>query len=225
MKKLIFGLSLAMTMIFPNVSNAQFNFSVNPGFSYNGASFGYKVGNFLPYAAFSYYGGNGSYSYSGTEFDYDTYTMQEFEEVYEIGLHVMLPTIGTKYYFLNGDLKAYGNANVTVPVLKAKFVDNGVEDPDVQDYLDNFSVILGEVGFGAEYHFAPQFSISGEFGFRWLSSKYEDTYDSQVYNENTGAFETHEFTNSVKGFVSPTYTRIGLNFYFGNGGAAAVNPN
>lgn len=214
MKKLLFLCMLGMVMATP--SNAQFAFNVNPGFNYNGANFGFKTGNFMPYMGVNYFGGSGKVTYTQTEFNYDTMLMEEVTDEYKFKANVILPTLGCRFYFLNrGDLKAFANVNVTKPIVTAKFVDNGVEDTDISDYVKKLSIWAGEVGFGAEYHFAPQFSLSGEFGLRWVAASFKDSYDQDVYNPLTGLYETYPATIKAGSFFAPTYSKISLNFYFG----------
>ena len=217
MKKSVIILVSAFLIFFADKANAQFTFTVNPGLNYNGANFGYKIGKFLPYIGAQYYGGSSKYIYEGTEWDNQTMSMQSFSDEYEYKMNLILPTIGTRFYFLEkNDLRAFANVNITKPIVTAKYIDNGAEDPDVTDFVKNISVWAGEAGFGAEYSFAPQFSISGEFGLRWIRFKYEDEFDSQVFNPMTGLDETHDFSFRSTAFMSPTYSRISLNFYFGS---------
>ena len=216
MKKLLFKMMACVLLFGAYNAQAQFTFTVNPGWNYNGANFGYKAGIFLPYAGVTYFGGSSKISNTYTTFNYNSNMMEEVSNVTEFKGNVILPTIGCRFYFLNtGDLKAFANVNTTKPIVTAKYVYNGTEDPDLNDYVKNLSVWAGEVGFGAEYSFSNNFSISGEFGFRWVRATFKDTHDDQVYNPNTGLNETHPHTYDVRGFMAPTYSKVSLNFYFG----------
>ncbi|MBN4072567.1 outer membrane beta-barrel protein [Crocinitomix catalasitica] len=208
---------ILMVAIFSIGSTAfsQFTFSVNPGLSYNSANFGLKVKNFVPYLGIQYYAGKMSYTSSGTSWDPATSSMQAYSNKDELSGNLIIPTIGAKVYFLTGDLKAYINLNITKPILTAKYQYNGVEDTDVSDNVKAISIWGGELGFGAEYFFAPQFSIGGEFGLRLIKTKFKDTYDQNVFNPITGLTEVYPRTQLWKSIVSPTYSRISLNFYFG----------
>lgn len=208
--------ALSVALFATQVASAQFAFSVNPGFNYNGANFGFKTGNFMPYGGVNYYGGSSKVAYSGTQWNNSTSQMESYTDEYQFKGNIILPTIGCRFYLLNrGDLKAFANVNTTKPIITAKFVDNGVPDPSVTDYVKKLSIFAGEIGFGAEYNFSPQFSISGEFGLRWVAATYKDSWDSDVYNPMTGLYETYERTLKSSAFMSPTYTKVSLNFYFG----------
>ncbi|MBD3638260.1 MAG: hypothetical protein HUJ25_12985 [Crocinitomicaceae bacterium] len=217
MKKQVLRLCMVIAMSLGSNAHAQFTFSVSPGVKYNGANFGYKTGIFLPYAGIDYYGGSTKVTWTYTQFNNTTMQMEQLSDKYEFKGKVFLPTIGCRIYFLNKtNLKAFANVNTTKPIITAKFIDNGVEDPEISEYVKKFSVIGGDVGFGAEYSFAPQFSVSGEFGLRWITASFKDSYDQDVYNPNTGEYETHPSSVDASGFWSPTYSKIALNFYFGN---------
>jgi hypothetical protein len=197
-------------------SLAQFTFTVNPGINYNGATFGLKSGKWLPYGGVTYFGGTSKVTYTDPQFNNSTSQIEDVKDEYKFSGNIIIPTIGTRFYVKNGgDLKAFFNANITKPIITAKYIENGVEEKEVTDYVRRISLWAGEVGFGAEYHFASSFSISGEFGFRWIAASYENSWETQVYNPNTGTSETHDRSINSSAFLSPTYTRMSLNFYFG----------
>lgn len=217
MKKLVKISIVALFMLFAKNGLAQFTFTVNPGINYNGATFGLKTGKWLPYGGITYYGGSSKVTYTDTEYNPATLQMEDVEYEYKFSANMIIPTIGTRFYVKDaGDLKAFVNANVTKPILTAKFTEDGKEVEEVTDFVNNISLWAGEVGFGAEYYFASSFSISGEFGLRWVVASYNDTWDTEVYNPNTGIYETHERSVDASTFLSPTYTRVSLNFYFGD---------
>ena len=202
-----------------NESNAQFAFTVNPGLNYNGATFGFKAGNIVPYIGVSYMGGKGSYTSEGTQFNNTTMAMESYSNKDEISGQLIIPTLGMKYYFVNaGDLKAFGNINISKPIFTATAKYNGTVDQNLDDYVKGISIWGSEIGFGAEYYFAPQFSIGGEFGLRLIRAKFQEEHDDQVFNGATGFNETHKHTITSKGMIAPTYARISLNFFFGKGG-------
>lgn len=216
MKKLLIKTLACFALFGAYNAHAQFTFTVNPGFNYNGANFGYKTGIFLPYGGVTYFGGTSKYTNTYTSFNYNTNMMEEVTNENEFKGNLILPTIGCRFYFLNsGDLKAYANVNATKPIITAKRIYNGQEDQNVADYIKGISVWAGEVGFGAEYGFSKNFSISGEFGLRWIAASYEESHDDLVYNPLTGFDETHPHTYKLNGFMAPTYTKVSLNFYFG----------
>lgn len=202
-----------------NESKAQFAFTVNPGLNYNGATFGFKTGNFVPYLGLAYMAGRGSYTSEGTQWNNTTMAMEDYKNENVFSGQLLVPTLGAKYYFVDaGNLKAYGNLNITKPIFTAKREYNGTPDQSLEDYIKGVSIWGGELGFGAEYYFAPQFSIGGEFGIRAIRAKYQETHDDQIFNPLTGFNEAHAHTTTSKGMLAPTYARISLNFFFGKGG-------
>jgi hypothetical protein len=218
MKKLTKLFASVILIFMTYNSNAQFAFTVNPGLNYNGATFGFKAGNFVPYLGIAYMGGRGTYTSEGTQWNNTTLQMESYKNENVYSGQLIVPTLGAKYYFINsGDLKAYGNLNVTKPILTVTSKYNGTVDQNVEDYVKNISVWAGELGFGAEYYFASQFSIGGEFGLRAIRARYKNEHDDQVYNPLTGLNETFAHTLLSKGLIAPTYARVSLNFFFGKG--------
>ena len=223
MKKSLKISIVTVILLFSKNNFAQFTFTVNPGINYNGATFGLKTGKWLPYIGITYFGGTSKVTYTDPQFDYNTSQIEDVKDEYKFSGNIIIPTIGTRFYVKNaGDLKAFVNVNLTKPIITAKYIDNGVEDQDFNDFVTRISLWAGEVGFGAEYHFASSFSISGEFGLRWAVAAYEDSWETEVYNPNTGNYEIHSRSVNSSAFLSPTYTRMSLNFYFGN---AKVKPS
>lgn len=223
MKRIVKIAILALLVSIAKDGIAQFTFTVNPGINFNGATFGLKKGRWLPYGGITYFGGTSTVTYIDPIFNYSTSQVEDVQDEYKFRGNIIIPTIGTRVYVKDGgDLKAYVNANVTKPIITAKYIDNGVEDQDVNDFVTRISLWAGEVGFGAEYYFASSFSISGEFGLRWVVASYDDSWDTQVYNPDTGMSETHTRSINSSAFLSPTYTKMSLNFYFGD---AKVKPS
>jgi hypothetical protein len=108
--------------------------------------------------------------------------------------------------------------NIAKPFLGGKVIVDGEEDEDVKETLDNISLFGGQLGLGAEYFFDDNFSVGGEFGFRYLHVKSDQTYTKshQVYNPETYSYEYYETEETIetRANLNPTYSRITLNFYF-----------
>ena len=54
----------------------------------------------------------------------------------------------------------------------------------------------------------------GEFGVRYLRVKYEDSYETTVFNPNTGTNESSDVDMDYRVNMSPTFSKFSLNFYF-----------
>ncbi len=202
------GLAVLAMVCFSELCTAQLTFSVSTGIGLNSAYVGYKKGKLLPFVALQGVKAAYSYEYIGHEYNGVTGKVEEYTNTYEIKGSLMVPSIGLKYLFLQErTVQTYITASITKPFAFTN-------DDDVNDALDELSVWGSEWGFGGEYFFDEHFSIAGEFGLRMLWGKLEFSYDEEVYNDNTMEYETKEFSYTDKLMVSPTYTKIALNFYF-----------
>lgn len=191
MKRLLLVGLLALAISF--VSNAQFTFTVKPGLSLNGASFGFKSGNIVPYAGLQFLSVKDEY-----ERDYQDNSYND-DYSYETSTRVFMPYLGIKYFMFESEsLKASLNATVFKPFVTNSYKEDGVEPEDENDY--DISIWGGELGFGSEYFFNEHFSIGGEFGFRY--GIYSDEYKS----------ETSIRTEDLK--LNMTYVSASLNYYF-----------
>lgn len=209
-------LSLALCASFNSYS--QFTFGVSPGLGLNSAYFGYRMNKFVPFFSFQFLTGKFTYEEKGQEYDYDQGQMVSYTdtEVFKGGLY--LPSLGAKYFAVeNSSLKAYFSLTASKPLISGSFTENGVKDDELDDYVKNASLWAGQLGFGVEYFFNDQFSIGGEFGWSMLYLKYTNSRVDDVYNPDTDSYVESTFDRTVNSAVSPTYTRIGFNFYFGAG--------
>ena len=198
-------------------ASAQFTFSVNPGVQLNSATFGYRTGKFVPYIGLQLFGGKGEMVDKGKENDSNTGEIVDYTRTYSGKLSLLVPTIGTKYFFLEkAKLKAYGNLSISKPIIMGKFESS--EDPNANDqfeeYRKNTSLIGGQIGFGMEYFLDENFSLGGEFGLMVLSGKNKYEYTGYVTDPNNG--NSIEVTNTTDFSLrlNPTYSKISLNFYF-----------
>lgn len=87
---------------------------------------------------------------------------------------------------------------------------------EINDVLKEVKLFGGELGFGVEYFFDDNFSIGGEFGLRYISGKYTNSFEQDVYNGSE--MQPEDFEDTFRLSLMPTYSRISLNFYFGGGG-------
>jgi hypothetical protein len=213
----------------------QLVFSVKPGQTLNGASFGIKLGKLVLFGGLDYMRVSSTVEASGTEIDWTYnyqyisgqyvytygYELNPYSDKYEASLNIYSPTIGIKL-LLGGPEKvdAYLTASVSKPIISGKASSNGKEE-DVQKYLDNLSVWGYQFGFGGEYFFSDNFSLGGEFGLRFFSTKYsqENTNTESVYvgSSQTG-FHDQEVETKDKidlGLnLGITYSLLTLNYYF-----------
>ena len=81
----------------------------------------------------------------------------------------------------------------------------------IVNYALNFWGIT--LGFGLEYPFSEQFSIGGEFGFRYFTNSATnegsnvDEYDREVHWKE-------KWENKIDAALGITYTLLSLNYYF-----------
>ncbi len=214
MKKVIVLLSLCVLFSFKSYS--QFAFGVAPGLSTNSAYFGLKAGKVVPYIGFQYANIKVNMVESGEEFDYDVMDMVSYSYDSKLSGNLYLPNLGIKFYAVEKNkLKAYFNVSLAKPFIRGKLENDGETSDEFNDELKKIKLFAGEFGFGTEYFFDNNFSIGGEFGIRYLFGKYTNSYEDEEYNPNTSNYETVEIENTTKVGLSPTYSKISLNFYFG----------
>lgn len=214
MKAKLTILTLALFII-SSYGYSQFSFGVSPGLGLNTAYFGYKVSEkIVPYIGFQYMNANFSFTESGERYNWELDQVTSFENENEFSGSLYIPNIGVKYFFKEKNkLKAYSSINISKPMVGGKMKYDGDEDEYFKEQVDNLSMWGGELGFGMEYFFDKNFSIGGEFGIRYLHLKYEETWDEQIYDSNTGGYQESEIENTFKLNVSPTFSKISLNYY------------
>ncbi len=200
---------------FAQQSYSQFTFSVSPGLNMNRASFGFKKGRVNPFMGVQFFSTSGSYEYEHEVFDYDVNAIVDHNHSDVAKFNLIMPNIGIKYFLKDeGDLRAHFTLNVVKPIMSAKYENDGVEDENYGDYVKSLKIWGGEFSFGAEYFFAEQFSIGGEFGLRFMRLNYKDEQETTVYNPIDGSNVASTSTYDMKLNMSPTFSKISLNFYF-----------
>lgn len=200
-----------------NVKNyGQFTFGVSPGIGLNSAYAGYSINDkIVPFFGFQYMHAGFKYEETGEEYDWELNQVVAYSYSNKFSGNLFIPSIGLKYFFtpLN-KIKPYLTLCLSKPFLSAKIEDDGQEDDDFKESVKNLSLLGSEFGFGIEYFFDENFSLGGEFGLRYLYLKYKDTFETEIYNPNTGDYQASEIEESYRFNISPTYTKVALNYYF-----------
>lgn len=206
---------LALALLASINGISQFTFSVSPGLSMNRASFGFKMNRIVPFAGLQYMNTSADYKLDHKVFDYTFNTIVEHNHHDEYKLNLIMPNIGIKYFIKEvGDLKAHLTLNVMKPIVTGKVINDGDVDEDYSDYVKAISLWGGEFSFGAEYFFDEHFSIGGEFGLRYMRARFKQEEDVDIFNPITGLTESSTQTYDMKLNMSPTFSKISLNFYF-----------
>lgn len=199
MKKKLFAITILTFIITSNIYG-QFTFSASPGVNLNGAYMGYKVNDkIIPHIGVQYLFGKLNYNYTDAE---------NITDKYDLSLNVIIPTIGLKYLaFSKNKLSGYFNCDLSKPLLTGKLTESNKSNNDYKDALDNVSIWGAQFGFGVEYFFDDNFSVGGEYGIRYYNLNYND--------KNSGQKNNQESSYSDFGFIlSPTYSKVSLNYYF-----------
>jgi len=209
-------LLIALALFFTCRVSGQFTFGVSPGFGLNSAYFGYKPNDkIVLFIGFQYLNINYSYEESGLRYNWQSNRLESYDDLNKVSESLYVPNVGIKYYIKQQNkLHAYLTLNISKPMLGGKSESNGVESESFKKSIKGISMWGGELGFGAEYFFDENFSLGGEFGLRYIYLKNEQNSTSQIYNPATGTSQTTEIKNDYKLNISPTYSKISLNFYF-----------
>ena len=195
MKKLLIVLLVAGLCI-SSASFGQAGFAVKPGLNLNGASFGIQAKQFQPFIGLRVANAKVENEYHDVNFPQDDYVL-------ETRLHLYMPHVGAKLFLKGSDVvKPYLQATLFKPLIFGKQLDDGREDEDFKDNINSLKVWAGEIAFGSEYFFHPQFSIGGEFGLRM--GNFKEKFES----------EDGTTTSSTKLGLSTSYVAFSLNFYF-----------
>jgi hypothetical protein len=208
-----------LTLSFCALAHAGLTLSIKPSiFFQNGAQLGIDLGNLVPYAGLSYamlkvkqeYSSEGIYSHQV----YDTvtgtiYTVDEprtYKSESDFSAHLLIPTIGMKVFLQRETLSPYltGSLFYVLPIFDMDYEEDGkteeyFTDDEKADIRKAISTLGIYAGAGAEYFFADQFSIGGEFGLNLM-------FDRATFEELT---ETKFFA-----MLGLTYSTISLSFYF-----------
>jgi len=177
-------------MCISTISVAQLSLSFNAGVNHHKTTIGYKTGNFVPYIGFEAY--RGKVSFEGV-YDREKYSGSG-------SVSVFMPNLGLKAFLIKKEsIKGGVNIGVYKPFISGKAEDNGKEIKEFSEQFDNFSSFGGDLSFFSEYFFTEQFSIGGEFGYRFASFKVTNPDDSNEFGKL-----------SLRG----TYSSFSLNYYF-----------
>ena len=208
---------LACALALP--SSAQVAFGVSPMIGLNSAYVGYNVKNMLvPFIGISSVGFSGNFVQEGEEYDYDELDIVDYENVVDIKVRMLVPTIGVKYFFNPTNLRPYVVVAFSKPIFSGALdMDNKDAEDAFDDVIDNIKIFQTEIAFGGEYFVADNFSVGGEFGLRMMRGNFMNTYETEVYNPQTNEYIDSEVVSTFNVGLTPTYTKIYLNFYFGGG--------
>jgi len=194
---------------------SQFSFSVGTGLNINGAYFGYKIGKVVPFAGVQVIAASGKFIRTGTEWDYDSGSAVDFSDEIKMSGSIIMPEIGVKYFALEKNkIKGYLIGGITKPFINAKLSYNGEEVEEIQEVLDNISLLGGFAGVGVEYFFDENFSIGGEFGMQVLTGNYSNEYTDTYWNPSISDDVEADFSDDFTLNFAPSYAKISLNFYF-----------
>lgn len=216
MKKLFISVLAIFTFV-STTAFSQFTFSVNPGMELNGANVGYKFGNLIPYAGIQVMSGSISMEDSYKDFEGDPAKLVSITDEETLSGTIIMPYVGMKYLLSrHNDIRPYLNGTIFLPILMGSEERDGETNKDFEDAIDGFSVWGLEFGFGTEYNFSKNFSVSGEFGIRMLFAGESTEYDNYYYDPETYEEYVDEGKREVDLNLNLTYARVGLNFYFGD---------
>jgi len=215
MRKNIFTIILMISIVVSGMEGkAQFTFSVSPGLHLNGAAFGYKMGTIVAYGGLQIISGTFTQTHTWTDYDING-ALQQNDNKYSVSQSLFVPSLGAKFFFKEtGKLKIYGNGVFAyfIPSVKITDSDDPSANSDFKKQFKNAYSFGGQFGFGSEYFFDDNFSVGGEFGFTFLAGGYKSEYDQNIYNPNTGQYETYPETYTYKANFTPTYIKISFNF-------------
>jgi hypothetical protein len=221
-------LLMAVLVFMASQAFGQFYFSASPGMSLNGASFGYKTGKFVPYAGLQML--SAKLEVENNNFDYTTPgTLEQHINNTKVKANIFIPTLGAKYFIVeNNKLKAFLALSLTKPIISAKVdftYDGDPVDEDMTDQIEqtisDIKIFGGEFGFGVEYFFDDNFSVGGEFGIRYINTKFSQENEGTEWDGITDVPVTYKTDVNLN--VIPTFTKVSLNFYFGGNKAITID--
>ena len=172
-------------------------------------------GKITPYLGFQFISASYNYQDSGKEFDFNENTIVSYENTTEIKGSLLLPTIGAKFSFYQKDgLAAFADLNFSVPIVTGSLKIDGQTDDSFSDDLKNLNAFATSLSVGAEYFFNDNFSVYGSFGIRYARVNYNFEELRIVTDQNTQETEEYTYKQNMSFAVSPTVSRVGINFYF-----------
>ncbi len=195
---------IAIALLVPVLASAMV-FSVSPGQTLQGAQIGMSFGKLQPYIGLDLMGASGKVKM--------TYPDDAFVEL-SAGATLYIPNIGARYYFGGKELKPYVYLGFlkSIATVSAKVKTNVDESEFAGGAKDQLTSLLGfwgiNAGFGTEYPFSENFSVGGEYGFRYLRTGADGTgtADSVFLAEGV----SDEITASLKNSM----VRVVLNYKF-----------
>jgi hypothetical protein len=198
---------------------SQFNFNVSPGLGLTGAKFGFQLpAGVVPYFALQSFSTTDTYEESGTRWDFDQNKAVTYTNTDEYKVSMLIPSLGAKYFFKGvGPLKPFVNASISKPLVNAKVTYDGQEDKEIAEAAKSLKFFGAEVSFGIEYFLSEYFSLSGEFGLRMMSLKFDDEFEDQYYDPIKDEYIATVLRQKIQGSFNPTYSNISLNFYLNRG--------
>ncbi len=212
MRKAILFLTIFLAL--SNLSYSQFTFSASPGFVFNGANFGFEIGDLVPYIGIQYANLSSTRESSYQTWDYETNTLITVKNSYEDALDVFMPYVGAKYFvYKKSTLRAYFNGAFFLPIISGTDKRNTEDNEDFKSMMDEMSSWGIEFGFGTEFFLDENFSLGGEFGLRLGNVGSEYSY-SDIVSTPDGTVPGKRSENDSYNLTS-TYTKIYLNYYFG----------
>ena len=200
---------------------------------------GLPLGAVIPYVGFDLLRLSGSVS--GEETDWSEYWQtgqllkySEQEWDYSGSATLLIPHVGVKTGlggkeqvrpFLTADLfKSFAFVSVTGKDVYRQFNPDGTLDHTDTDAIrdeekETAEDVLGFWGFtlgvGAEYFVSERFSVSGEYGIRFLfSSATMNGTDTENWDDDAREEWREEWESTLSGSYSASFAAIGLNFYF-----------
>ncbi len=126
-----------------------------------------------------------------------------------------MPFIGAKYFIIKkSTLKAYVNGAFFLPIISGTDKHNGEENENFKKSIDGISLWGIEFGFGTEFFFDENFSLGGEFGLRLGNIGTEYTESDLISTPN--GYVDGKHSENISSNLTSTYTKIYLNYYFGD---------
>lgn len=193
-----------LVLLSASILKAQFSFSVGSNIISGGATFGYKIGDIIPFIGIQYISGGVTSTESGYRTNWPDTNLIPYTDKFETSISIYMPNAGLKYFILsNKDLKLFLNGSINIGFVSSTDKRNGVEDT-TSNYLSDISIWGFEIGIGSEYFLSKSFSVGGMLSLRqlYVSSKYSDNYPPPTsYEESINV-----------GLLNSQFT---FNYYFG----------
>ena len=240
MKKLL-ALTTVALLVFAGSAFAEgLILTVRPGTVVQSGQLGYRSGGFAGFLGLDFL----SVSADATTGYEETYSMTvggvttDYRNVNELSAEgsarIAILDLGGRYYFgPTGPMQKYvfGSVFKSFPSVSAEgkteswsYVDGTetshsedefVLESEEEDAIKDALAFKGiTIGLGGEYFFHPTFSVSGEYGLRWISFSTE--YD-KVEEDPDHFYDDYreEWTAEANAKLAMTYGVMALNYHFG----------